>query len=395
MKNESVAILDVKSYEITFYLGSKGVNNTLVLYDSFTEKYEGFSTDGFFDETSFRQAVVKAITRVRQNFEGIIGEIFVGVPSAFVSLVTKGHTISFPSKRKISSVDIESLYESGLNDLLAQGRCIRRSAMYFTLGDNRKYFNASDAYGVPTTLLKGALCYYFINEQFYVITKKILNDLDFKDIKFLPSTLAQALYLLPEKRREGYAFLLDVGFITSSISVVYGNGIVHEETFNFGLGTILAELMDGLSIEYSLAEEILATANVSGGGVPKDLTWTSEKGDASFSVREINDVIKCSLDVLCENVENFFSKHYHAKQTAVFSVNPIGLTGEGISGVAGIAEHISRRLNRLTEIVYPDLPYYDKPTFSSTMSLLNMALGDRKKKRWIYRIFNNFGGNKK
>ncbi len=395
MKNESVAILDIKSYEITFYLGSKGVNNTLVLYDSFTEKYEGFSKDGFFDEVSFRHAVVKAITCVRQNFDGIIGEIFVGVPSAFISVVTKGHTISFPSKRKISSQDIESLYESGLNDLLMQDRCIRRSAMYFTLGDNRKYFNANEVYGVPTTLLKGALCYYFVNEQFYLATKKILNDLDFKDIKFLPSTLAQALYLLPEKRREGYAFLLDVGFITSSISVVYGNGIVHEETFNCGLGTILASLMDKLDIEYTLAEEILSTANISGGGVPKDLTWISEQGDASFSVQKINDVIKCSLDVLCENVENFFTKHYQQKQTAVFAVNPIGLTGEGISGVAGIAEHISRRLNRLTEIVYPDLPYYDKPAFSSTMALLNMALGDRKKKGWIYKIFNNIGGKKK
>lgn len=395
MRNESVAVLDVRSYEVTFFLGSKGVNDIFVLYDSHTEKYEGFSTKGLFDEDSFRRAVAKAITSVRQNYEGVIGEIYVGVPSSFVTVMTKGHTISFPSKRKISAQDIDALYESGLNGLLAKERCIRRSEMYFTLGDNRKYFNVNDLYGVPTTLLKGALCYYFVSDDFYDAATGILNDLDFKDVKFLPSTLAQSLYLFPEKRREGYAFLLDMGFLTTSVSVAYGNGIVHEETFDCGLGTILVSLMRELEVDYALAEEILSTANVSGGGVPKELMWTSERGDASFSVQRINDVIKCSLDVLCENVENFFAKYYREKHTAAFAVNPIGVTGEGINGIAGAAEHISRRLNRLTEIVYPDLPYYDKPTFSSRMALLNMALSQKKKGGWLHRIFNNIGGKKK
>ena len=206
MRNESVAILDVRSYEVTFFLGSKGVNDIFVIYDSHTEKYEGFSTDGLFDEDSFRRAVVKAVTSVRQNYEGVIGEIYVGTPSAFVSVATKGHTISFPSKRKLSVQDIDALFASGLNELLAKERCIRHSEMYFTLGDNRKYFNVNDLYGVPTTLLKGALCYYFIQDGFCEAATRILNNLEFKDIKFLPSTLAQALYLFPEKHRDDFFF---------------------------------------------------------------------------------------------------------------------------------------------------------------------------------------------
>lgn len=395
MKNESVAILDVRSYEITFFLGSKGVNDTFVFYGSHTEKYDGFSTDGFFNGESFRRAVVAAITSVRQNYEGVIGEIFVGVPSNFLSVMTKGHTTSFPSKRKITAQDIEALYESGLNGLLAKERCIRHSDMYFTLGDNRKYFEAQDLYGVPTTLLQGALCYYFIADEFYDAATSVLQNLEFQDVKFLPTSLAQALYLLPEKRREGYAFLLDIGFLTSSVSVVYGNGIVREESFDGGLGTILVSLMQEFDVEYAIAEEILASANISGGSVPKELMWTSENGEASFSVQRINDTIKCGLDGLCECVEKFFGKYYREKYMTVFAVNPISVTGEGIAGIAGAAEHISKRLNRLTEIVSPDLPYYDKPTFSSRMALLNMALSDRKKRSWIHKIFNNFGGKKK
>lgn len=395
MRSESVAILDIRSYEIVFFLGSKGVNDTFVFYGSHTEKYEGFSTSGFFDGESFRRAVVAAVTSVRQNYEGVIGEIYVSVPAPFVSVHTKGHTISFPSKRKISAQDIEALFESGQSQLLVSGENVRRSAMYFTLGDNRKYFSLGELYGVPTTLLKGALCYYFAEETFVQTVSSVLQDLGFNKPSFLPSTLAQALYLLAPKRREGYAFLLDVGFLTTSISVVYGNGIVREQSFDCGLGTILVSLMQELDVDYAIAEEILSSANVSGGSVPKEIMWTSENGEVSFPVWRINEIVKCGLDVLCENVENFFAVNYREKAASALSVNPISLTGEGIGVIAGAAEHLSSRLNRLTETVVPQLPYYDKPAFSSRMALLNMALSDRKKRGWFYKIFNNFGGKKK
>ena len=394
MRNESVAILDVRSYEIVFFLGSKGVNDTFVFSGTHTEKYDGFSSEGFFDEDNFRKAVVAAITSVRQNYDGVIGEIYVGVPSPFVTVRTKGHTLSFPSKRKISSSDIQALYESGLNDLMAEEKCIRHSAMYFTLGDNRKYFFAEDLYGVPTTLLKGALSYYFVNAQFDKVTSSVLKNLGFDTVHFLPSTLAQALYVVPESKRDGYAFLLDIGFLTSSISVVYGNGIVREKSFNCGLGTVLVSLMQALGVEYTIAEEMLKTANISGGSVPKELTWTSEREEISFPVWKINESIKYGLDQLCEQVDAFFTAYYQEKANTLLMINPISVTGEGLGGIAGCLEHISKRLNRLTEAVYPDLPYYDKPAFSSRMSLLNMALNDRVKKSWWRRFLNKLGGRK-
>lgn len=395
MKNESVAILDIRSDEVSFLLGSKGVNGTFVFSGNSSKKYEGFSIqNGFYDEDSFRRAITSAITTVRQNYEGDVTEIYIGVPSAFISVMTKGQTNSYPSKRKLVWQDVDALYESGLNELMAQARCIRRSNMYFTLGDNRKYFTPEDLYGVPTTLLKGALCYYFIDERFYDTINLVLQNLGFSDIHFIPSTLAQAQYLLPQKRREGYAFMLDIGFLTTSISVVYGNGIVHEESFDCGVGQILALLVEKLGVDYATAEEILAASNVSGGHITEDLKWDSDFRNESFSVQQINDIIKWGLDELCERVDNFFAKYYRDKNTIGLMVNPISITGEGISYIKGATEHISKRLNRLTEVVYPDLPYYDKPMFASRISLLDMALSDRKTQSWFHKIF-NFGGKKK
>ncbi len=392
MKNETVAILDIRSGEVSFFLGAKGVNGTFVFSAGHSEPYEGYSVEGFLDEASFRRAVVCAVTSVRQNYEGVIDEVYVGVPSPFVRVATKGHTLSFPSKRKISSQDVDALFESGMHDLTVNGHCIRRSAMYLTLGDNRKYFHAEDLYGVSTDMLKGALCYYFVGDAFYRTVTDVLRDLHCGEVQFVPSTLAQSLYLLPDKKREGYAFLLDVGFLTTSVSVVYGNGIVHEDSFNCGAGTVLIALMQTLDVDYSVAEEILATANISGGTVPKGVMWTSESEDLQLPVQQINDCIKCSLDELCEKVDKFFDLRYRGKVDAIFTANPISITGEGIGRIKGGAEHIAKRLNHLTEIVAPDLPYYDKPTFSSRIGLLHSATVDKKKQGWMKRLF---GGKKK
>lgn len=392
MKNETVAILDIRSGEVSFFLGAKGVNDTFVFNASHTESYEGYCVEGFFDEVSFRQAVISAVTAVRQNYKGTIDSVYVGVPSPFIRVATKGHTLSFSSKRRLTSQDVDALFESGLNDLTVNGHCIRRSAMYLTLGDNRKYFKAEELYGVSADMLKGALCYYFVSDLFYRTINGVLQELQCTEVRYVPSTLAQALYLLPDKKREGYAFLLDIGFLTTSISVVYGDGIVHEETFNCGVGSILIALMQAFDVEYSLAEEILATANISGGNIPQGLLWSSETEEKQISVQEINDCIKFSLDELCESVDKFFAVRYLGKVDTIFTVNPISITGEGVGRVKGAAEHIAKRLNHLTEIVAPDLPYYDKPTFSSRIALLNSATDEAKKRGWKRRLF---GGKKK
>ena len=393
MKNESVAVLDIRSYEVTFLIGAKGVNGTFVFRGSKSEKYEGYTTEGFLDVESFCQAAKNCIRSVLQNYDGKIREIVVGVPAAFTRVYTKGQTISFPSKRKLTRESFDALYEAGLSSLMATGSYISRSGMYFSLGDNRKYFSADGLLGTPTSVLQGALCYYFADDKFVSAVEEALDEIGFEKTVYAPQTLASTLYLLPEKRREGYAFLLDIGFLSSSVSVVFGKGIVHEESFDFGTARILLSLMDGLDVEYEKAQEILWNANISGGAIAKDVRWTDVDG-RTYSVAQINDIVKCGFDEICERVDGFFQKYYRDKSLPGFALNPLSVTGEGI-GVRGAAEHISKRLGRMTETVCPDIPYYDKPAYSSRIALLAHALTGKEKRGVKKILFNLFGGKQK
>ena len=123
--------------------------------------------------------------------------------------------------------------------------------------------------------------------------------------------------------------------------------------------------------------------------------FATEGEEISFPVNRVNEVIKCAVDQLCERLDAFLQKYYREKNSATMSVNPISITGEGVWGIKGITEHIEKRIGWVTETVYPDLPFYDKPTASSKISLLNMALNDQMKNTSIWqRLLKRLGGKK-
>lgn len=394
MKYDSVAVLDVRSHELTFMIGAKGLNDTFVFNAAKSEENGWISTQGFGDEESYVDAINVAVSSVRKNYVGQVRKITVSVPSAFTKIYTKGHTLSFSGKRKITVQDVERLYESGLNDLYAEGRYVKSSAMYFVLGDNRKYFDEKEVIGATSPSLRGALSYYFIDETFYQITTKALKAQGYQEIDYIPSTQAQITYLLPQKLREGYAIFVDMGYVTTSVSVVYGNGIVREETYDVGYGYVVAQLMSDLSVSEEKAERMLLESGVSGKAVPIDVMYTDKDGSI-YSAYAINETIKCALDKLCEGIMQFLEENYHEKTFSQFSSNPIFVTGEGIAKVVGAIDHISQRTNHLARVVCPDLPYYDKPDFSARISLLNAATEKAQRQSLFGKLIKLFGGKKK
>ncbi|MBQ6993122.1 MAG: hypothetical protein IJN64_01325, partial [Lachnospiraceae bacterium] len=92
-----------------------------------------YTADGFLDEDSLKRAVCTCVSSVLQNYDGEIKEIYVGVPAFFTEVLTKGQTISFPTKRKLAVESFDALYEAGLTELGSRSRFIKRSEMYFSV----------------------------------------------------------------------------------------------------------------------------------------------------------------------------------------------------------------------------------------------------------------------
>ncbi len=389
MKNERVALLDVRSFEVTFLIGTKGFNSSLVVCGEQTEEYEGYAAQGFLDVEAFEAAVRAAASTVLKTYKGKLQKVYVGTPSPFIRLRTVGQNLPFSKRHRVSSADIETLFDCGLNELSESGRCIRHSAMYFAIGNTNKYYSEEELYGTPAAALRGGLCYYFADEAYCSAVERALREFGFTQIVFLPTSLAEAVYLLPKKERAGYAVLLDVGYLTSTVSVVYGNGIVHEKSFTGGVAEIIFYLMKRFGIEPETAEKILACANIAVGDDRLDQPWVSDEG-VSIPVAQINDVIEYGVDQVCDHVNRFLDERYKDKEL-VLPNNTLWITGEGVDAIMGIGDHMSRRLERSVKILSPDLAYNDRPSQSSRLALLSMAISDQQKKS----PFKLFGGRRK
>lgn len=373
MGNRSAAILDVRSQTVTAVVGAAGVNHTFVFRGSCTRGYDGYEEGRFYSEDNLKEAVVSAFSVAEGSANEHLRTVYVGVPGEFMRVVTKTHMIGLSSPRRICAADIETLCKDGYGSVEADGYDeIEAAALYFITSDGRK---VSDPRGIVSSTLQGNISYMLVSCYFLSLLKRILTEYGFKKVRFLPSPYVQAEYLLDVDYRIGGAFLLDVGALSSTVCAVYGNGVYKQKTFWAGEGQIAALVYGETGMSFEEAASLVKNFNLYRGANAKD---DKEK---TVSLDRLSEIVKKGLDGICEPLSAFLD------ECPAFSSRPILLTGEGITGIRGVEEHISGRVSRDVNVVAPELPYYNKPSMTSRIALLHRALEEEKKNGFFRRIF--------
>ena len=369
MRKKSVAILDIRSLEITAVVGERGVNNTFIIKSKYSCAYDGYAEGEMVDENSFLSAV-KDVVKSTVALGGI-KTFYVGVPAEFTRVVQSDKVMSFPSAKKITFDDCEYLAGMSMPEDSKDYRTIRHSCMYYVLSDKRKMI---DPVGTISDSLHGKFCFYQCSNKFINSISNAFKEISaVTDIKLIPSVYAEAIYLIPPEQRDECAVLFDLGYISSSYSVVHGNGIAFCESFSIGIGHLAVYLMTELDIPFEVASALLSQLNLNAketlGG---SIECMYEGKNYKYSAIILRDKVREGLDGICETIEeciqSFKGKNLDSK--------PMFITGESVKTVRGTVEHISNRLVKNIEVIAPQVPYYDKPQFSSLLSLLDTALTD-------------------
>ncbi len=384
MAGRSVAVLDIRSSEVAIFIGERGVNHTFVFKASKTEPYGGYQEGEFYDADDLSRAVTQALSAVEQICGEKVKTLYVGVPGEFLKVVPKEQTLGFPKKLKIGSREIESLFESGKEKIKGY-RFIRVTSMIYTTADNRRVANPT---GLYSTGLSGILSYFYCAEYFANTVERIFSRSKIT-LRYLPTQLAMASYLIPPETRDEYALFLDVGFLSSTVSVLLGGGVLAQRTFWAGQGQIAVRLMQRFKLPYEAAVALLTRSNLYLRKEAKSREFTFRGASYEVAAEELNEEIKAGLDELCEAVSAFLEECSGKELDS----KPLYITGEGLDGIRGSVEHISKRLNCVCEQLAPDLPYYNKPSMSSRISLIDMACEDNRMSGSLYnRLLNVFGG---
>ena len=168
--------------------------------------------------------------------------------------------------------------------------------------------------------------------------------------------------------------LFDLGEISSTYSVICGNGLLYSESFSVGIGHVAADLMAELDIPYEVALSFLKTVNINAKEKLSKVEECIFEGETyEFATVTLRDKIREGLDGICETIEEC-RQSYSGRN---IEGKPLLITGEGVKVIRGTAEHIAGRLVKNVEVIAPKVPYYDKPQFSSLFSLLDTALSDK------------------
>lgn len=371
MRRNYVAVLDVRSSDITAVVGERGVNNTFIIKHKFTCAYDGYAEGELLDVNGFSSAVCDAVKSTLSAASGI-KTFYVGVPCEFLQLVNVDKSVSFSSAKRITRGDVEALITAAAPSGDEQWRVIRHSCLYYVLSDKRRLI---DPVGSVSESLLGKFGFFKCNNAFVgCLMDAFKHFREITSVNLIPSNQSEAMYLIEPEKRDECAVLFDFGFISSTYSVICGNGLMYSESFSLGLGHIAALLMSDLDIPYEVALQFLSKVNLN---AKEKLASTEEcvfEGKTyEFSTIALRDKIREGLDGVCETIEAC-TQSFTAKNT---EGKPLYITGEGVNVVRGTAEHISGRLVKSVEVIAPNVPYYDKPQFSSLFSLLHTALCDK------------------
>ncbi len=370
MRSKCVAVLDIRSSEVTTVVGERGVNNTFIIKSKYTSPYDGYADGELIDIPSFISAVSDVVRSTLFSSKGI-KTFYVGVPGEFIRLVNSDKIISFQSSKRITAGDVATLIDLATPPDGERWKTVRRDCMYYVLSDKRKVINPVGAY---SDSLQGRFCFFKCLEPFMGCVNQCFKKFaSIEEVRFIPSAYAQSMYLVEPELRDECAVLFDLGFISSTYSVICGNGLLFSESFSLGIGHMAFFLMNELDIPYDVALTYLTTVNLNAKEKLSGMEECIYDGKTySFSTATLRDTIREGLDGICETIEeckrNFTGANLEGK--------PLLITGEGVNSIRGGIDHISGRLVQNVETVAPKVPYYDKPKFSSLFSLLDMALKD-------------------
>ncbi|MDE7087296.1 MAG: hypothetical protein K2O67_03790, partial [Clostridia bacterium] len=302
MRNKSVAVLDIRSGEITAAIAEKGVNNTFIIKNKYTRSYDGYAEGALLDTDDFSKAVRSALNSVVSSADSSVKRLYVSIPCEFVETQATDNVISFHSAQRVSINQLRAVTENSVPDVSENETVIKCGALYYVLSDKRRMLNPV---GMTSDSLRARLSFFICKSAIMDLIVRAASPFrTIKQFEWFPQNYAEGLYLFEPEQRDGYSLLLDFGYISSAFSVVCGNGIAFSEAFSVGVGHLALLVSDALNIPFGAATELIGQVNLNAKDREDAVEEIFFEGKPyKFPAAEVRDLIREGLDGICEMIE--------------------------------------------------------------------------------------------
>lgn len=378
MNKRDVAVLDFGSSTITAIIGERGVNGTFRIKGKGYADYAGFQNGEFLESEQVKMAVAFAISNAEMESGLKVYDIYVGVPGEFSTVVCREARVNFGKRKKIGENEIKAFYNAAnIFKKHPTHSVINQSPIYFTLDDGKRIINPI---GMGSTSLGGFVSFILAENNFLDFVNHILDELQIRKAGFISTCLAEMLYLFDPSIRDRYAILVDCGYITTSVMLGRGDGLLFMNSFSMGGGHIAGDLAQCLKIPFSEAESLKRKIVLSWNASEDDTYEIQGKEYISpFSAVAANQIAEDRIDMICSYILKCLARCEFEFPEYI----PIYLTGGGLNYIKGIKDVMSRRLGRRVELVQPSIPNISRPDFSSEIGVLDFAISFEENQNYL------------
>lgn len=383
---KDIAVLDVTSRLISAIVGSKRAQSVFGIKAVSEKTHDGYQDGEWLDKDNTREVAKRVLCDAMKSAGSRTKRLYIGVPAEFVSVVTKEVSIKLDRCRRVVDDDIAYLLKKGNDFSQDEYVTINTSAIYFAIDNQDKLYN--DVRDLQASKVEGCISYILCERAFVDMFDEIASSLGFKDVRYIASCWAEGMTLLEKEQRDGVYMLIDIGYMSSSVSLAKGEGILDMKSFSLGGAHVAADMYEMLEIPFDMAEEAKCLVDL-------NLNYSNEAvlisdGENVVYATDAVEVVKNRLDVFADIIGDILKQ---IEEDAP-SYMPIYLTGEGIASMRGAKKYLSEQLGKNIEIITPKIPGFVKPEDSSKASLLLMAdaLSKFDFGTFIKRVFN--GGKK-
>jgi len=383
---KDIAVLDVNSRLISAIVGSKRAQSVFGIKSLVEKQHQGYENGEWFDQNDTVDIAKSVLLDAMKSADSRTKKLFIGVPAEFVTVVTKEVGIRLDRQRRVIDDDIDYLLKKGDDFDTDKYLTINTSAIYYSVNDDEKIYN--DVRDMEATKVDACVSYMLCEKSFVKMFDEVAASLGFTDVRYVATCWAECMTLLEKEQRDSVYMLIDIGYLSSSVCIAKGEGILEMKSFSMGGAHICADIYEALEVPFDMAEEAKRLVDI-------NLNYNDEAvlvgdGENVVYATDACEIAKNRLDVFADVISDIFKE---IEEDAP-SYMPVYLTGEGVASMRGAKKYLSEQLGKNIEIVTPKLPGFVKPDDCSKASLLVMAdnLSKFNFGAFIKKIFN--GGKK-
>lgn len=371
MSKTQIAAIEFGTSKIVTIIAQNGGIDRLEFLGTGTVPYDGFQDGDWNTPGQMIQRVRDSIAAAELEANQKIREIYVGVPGAYIHVCSAEAEIEL-NEEGVTEEDLNLVQDAAAEQLrIAEmgGLVLHRSPAWFQVDDGKKTVEPS---GHGKTL-RACTSFVVADPQFIDDVKEILGALDVTILGFLSPTLGESLLLLSIDDRDRVSMLIDCGYLSTEVSIVYGEAIVYHAMLPMGGGQITADLAHELRIPMRAAEQIKRSYVFNPDEF--DENAFAEAIDArgrrlTFPREVVSQCIERSMNELCDMIDMTIrndATEYLGARSQIF------LTGGGIGLMRGARDYLAERIGNPVKATAPKTAKMNSPVYSAALGLLDLT----------------------